>query len=78
MSLTTSEKKEIEILIRKEIKDFFDSNSAKQFEKKLLDKISDDMSRGNLKKKCQRHSNKIVSRVLYGYVPTKKFLGTKI
>lgn len=50
MSLTTSEKKEIEILIRKEIKDFFDSNSAKQFEKKLLDKISDDMSRGNLKK----------------------------
>lgn len=50
MSLTSAEKKEIETLIRKEIKDFFDSNSAKQFEKKLLDKVSDDMSKGGLKK----------------------------
>ena len=50
MSLSSSEKKEIEVLIRKEIKDFFDSNSAKQFEKKLLDKVSTDLQKGNLKK----------------------------
>lgn len=50
MSLSSSEKKEIEVLIRKEIKDFFDSNSSKQFEKKLLDKISSDLQKGNLKK----------------------------
>jgi len=50
MSLSSSEKKEIEVLIRKEIKDFFDSNSAKQFEKKLLDKVSSDLQKGNLKK----------------------------
>ena len=32
MALTTSDKKEIETLIRKEIKDFLGSNTAKQFE----------------------------------------------
>jgi hypothetical protein len=45
MPLTTSEKKEIEVLIRKEIKDFFDSSNAKQFEKKLLDKISSEINK---------------------------------
>lgn len=50
MALTAAEKKEIQSLIKKEIKDFFDSNSAKQFEKKLLDKISEDLIKGGLKK----------------------------
>lgn len=50
MPITSSDKKEIEVLIRKEIKDFFDSSSAKQFEKKLLDKISNDLQKGGLKK----------------------------
>ena len=50
MALTSAEKKEIEVLIRKEIKDFFDSSSAKQFEKKLIDKVSEDMNKGGLKK----------------------------
>lgn len=50
MPITSSDKKEIEVLIRKEIKDFFDSSSAKQFEKKLLDKISSDLQKGGLKK----------------------------
>lgn len=50
MALTSTEKKEIEVLIRKEIKDFFDSSSTKQFEKKLLDKVSEDMNKGGLKK----------------------------
>jgi hypothetical protein len=50
MALSSTEKKEIEVLIRKEIKDFFDSNTSKQFEKKLLDKISQDLQKGELKK----------------------------
>lgn len=50
MPIVSSDKKEIEVLIRKEIKDFFDSSSAKQFEKKLLDKISNDLQKGGLKK----------------------------
>jgi hypothetical protein len=50
MAFTTTEKKEIETLVRKEIKDFFSSNTAKQFEDKLLDKISKELQRGGLKK----------------------------
>ena len=50
MALTSTDRKEIESMIKKEIKDFFDSNSSKQFEKKLLDKVSSELSRGALKK----------------------------
>jgi len=50
MALTQSEKKEIETLIKKEIKDFLGSNTAKQFEDKLMDKISKDLHRGKLEK----------------------------
>lgn len=49
MALTSSDKKEIEVIIRKEIKDFFDSNTSKQFEKKLMDKISQEMKKGKLR-----------------------------
>jgi Rod binding domain-containing protein len=50
MPFSTTEKKEIEVMIRKEIKDFFDSTSSKQFEKKLIDKISSELQKGGLKK----------------------------
>jgi hypothetical protein len=50
MALTQSEKREIETLIKKEIKDFLGSNTAKQFEDKLIDKISKDLHRGKLEK----------------------------
>jgi Rod binding domain-containing protein len=49
MALTASDKKEIEVLIRKEIKDFFDSSTSKQFENKLMDKISQEIKKGKLK-----------------------------
>lgn len=49
MALSTTDKKEIEVLIRKEIKDFFNSNTAKQFEDKLLDKINQEIKKGKLK-----------------------------
>ena len=50
MALTSSDKKEIESLIRKEIKDFLGSNTARQFETKLMDNISKEMQRGKLKR----------------------------
>jgi hypothetical protein len=37
-------------MIRKEIKDFMGSNTAKQFEDKLIEKISKDIQRGKLEK----------------------------
>jgi hypothetical protein len=48
MALTSSEKNEIEVLIRKEIKKFMDNNTVKQFEDKLMDKISKEIKRGSL------------------------------
>ena len=46
MALTQSDKREIESLIKKEIKDFLGSATAKQFEDKLLERISKEMKRG--------------------------------
>ena len=47
-SLTDSDKKQIEALIRKEIKDFMGSNTIKQYEDKLIDLISKELKRGKL------------------------------
>jgi len=48
MALTTSDKKEIETMIRKEIRGFMDNNTLKQFEDKLLDRIGREIKRGKL------------------------------
>lgn len=48
MALTASEKKDIEVMIRKEIKDFFGSNTMQQYENKLIDAISKELKRGKL------------------------------
>ena len=45
MALTNSETKEIEVLIRKEIKSFMENNTLRQFEDKLMDKMAKDIKR---------------------------------
>ena len=48
MALTSSEVKEIEVIIRKEIKNFMGNNTLKQFEDKFMEKIQKEMKRGKL------------------------------
>jgi hypothetical protein len=48
MALTATEKNEIEVMIRKEIKDFFGSTTMQQYENKLIDTISKELKRGKL------------------------------
>ena len=48
MALTSSEKNEIEVIVRKEIKNFMGNNTLKQFEDKLMDRIQKDIKRGKL------------------------------
>jgi hypothetical protein len=48
MSLSSSQKKEIETIIRKEIKEFLGSQTARQFENKLIDEIGKEIKRGKL------------------------------
>ena len=48
MSLTDTDKKQIEVIIRKEIKDFMGNNTMKQYEDKLMDTLSKEIRRGKL------------------------------
>ena len=48
MALNNSDMKEIEVLIRKEIKTFFDNQTVKQFEDKFMEKIAKEIKRGKL------------------------------
>jgi hypothetical protein len=48
MALTSTEKKEIETLVRKEIKDFLGSNTMRQFEDKMMDMVIKELKRGKL------------------------------
>ena len=48
MALTSSEAKEIEVMIRKEIKSFINNNTIKQFEDQLMDRIQKEIKRGKL------------------------------
>ena len=48
MALTATEKKEIETMIRKEIKDFIGSNTMKQYEEKLITILSKEITKGKM------------------------------
>lgn len=48
MAFTSTEKKEIETIIRSEIKSFLNSNTVKQFEDKLIEKIQKEIKSGKI------------------------------
>ena len=48
MALTSSEMKEIQTVVRKEIKNFMENNTIRQFEDKLMEKIQKEIKRGKL------------------------------
>lgn len=48
MALSNTDVKEIEVLVRKEIKSFLDSNTIKQFEDKLIDTVQREIKRGKI------------------------------
>lgn len=53
MALSSTDKREIEVLVRKEIKDFIGSNTIKQFEDKLLDMVIVDLKRGKTEREIK-------------------------
>lgn len=48
MALSNTDKREIETIVRKEIRNFMENNTVKQFEDKLMDKIQKEIKRGKL------------------------------
>ena len=49
MALTTTDKKEIETMVRKEIKDFLKTTTVQQFENALVDKLKKEIKNGKIK-----------------------------
>ena len=60
MALSNSDKKKIEVMVRKEIKSFLDSNTLKQFEDKMIQTIQKEIQRGKL----QGDVNDIVVKIM--------------
>jgi RNase P/RNase MRP subunit POP5 len=60
MALTQADKNDIEVMIRKEIKDFLGSTTINQYENKIVDKIRDEIRRGNITKDV----SEIVAKVM--------------
>ena len=48
MAFTDSDKKQIETIVRKEIKDFLGSSTVKQYEEILMDMLAKEIKRGKL------------------------------
>jgi hypothetical protein len=71
MALSQTDKKEIEVMIRKEIKDFLNSSTLNQFENKIIELIRKEMMRG----KIRGDVNEIVTRIMrefYSIMWTKR------
>jgi hypothetical protein len=50
MAFNQTEKTEIEKIVKKEVKDFLDSNTLKQFDNRLIDIISTEVKKGGINK----------------------------
>lgn len=50
MAISSSDKSDIEAIVRKEVKDFLQSSTIKQFEDKLIDQIAKEIKNGRLEK----------------------------
>ena len=61
MALSSSEKKEIEGIIRKEIKSFMGNSTIRQFEDKFMDKIQKEIKRGRLESGVKDITQKMFS-----------------
>lgn len=63
MALTKTEKDQIEVMIRKEIKNFMNASTVKQFENKLIDELKKEIKNGKL----DRDIKSIVSDVMIDF-----------
>jgi anti-sigma28 factor (negative regulator of flagellin synthesis) len=63
MALSKTEKDQIEVMIRKEIKDFMNATTVKQFENKLIDELKKEIKNGKL----DRDIKGIVSDVMIDF-----------
>lgn len=65
MPFSSAEKKEIESIVRKEIKDFLESSTVNQFEKKLIDKLRNELKKGPIRKDINGYIYDALSELYY-------------
>jgi hypothetical protein len=71
MALSDSDKKQIEVIIRKEIKDFIGSNTMRQYEDKILELVSKEIRRGKLESDTKEIVIKVF-REFYNFMWTQR------
>jgi hypothetical protein len=78
MALSSPEKKEIENIIRKEIKSFMGNSTIKQFEDKFMDKIQKEIKRGRLESGVKDITQKMFSEFYQLMWSNRTQLGQKL
>ena len=71
MALSDSDKKQIEVMIRKEIKDFIGSNTMRQYEDKILELVGKEIRRGKLESDTKEIVIKVF-REFYNFMWTQR------
>jgi hypothetical protein len=71
MALTQTEKREIETMIRKEIKDFLGSSTLRQHEDRMIELVAQEIKRGKLKGDVKDITIKIF-REFYNFMWTQR------
>ena len=71
MALNQTDKREIEKIVRQEIKSFLGSNTMNQFEKKMIDKIKSEIKSGKIKGDINELVTKIM-REFYRFMWTQR------
>jgi hypothetical protein len=70
MALTSTEKKEIETLVRKEIREFLNSQTVKQFENRMMDEVVKEIKKGKLE-------SEVKELIVRGMVEFYQFMWTQ-
>jgi len=70
MALTSTEKKEIETLVRKEIREFLNSQTVKQFENRMMDEVVKEIKKGKLE-------SEVKELIVRGMVEFYQFMRTQ-
>lgn len=78
MALSSPEKKEIENIVRKEIKSFMGNITIKQFEDKFMDKIQKEIKRGRLEGEVKDITKKMFQEFYQLMWDNKSQLGQKL
>jgi len=78
MSLSSGQMKEIQRVVRKEIKNFLETSTIKQFEEKIFDRIQKEFKKGKLEKEMKETVQKIFTEFYKHMWDTRNQWETKI